>query len=81
VFLGFAFWSEKSSPFAREVTVQYSSVLESVNPPQAERKPRLISFDSGQEFSLENYLAVYKLVEREDLEGYVFDESCLRIPE
>ena len=61
-------------------SVQYSSVLEIVHPPQAERKPRLVSFDSGQEFSLENYLAVYKLVEKEDLEGYVFDESCLGIP-
>jgi hypothetical protein len=61
--------------------MRYSSVLDLVHPPQVESKPRLTSFDSAQEFSLDNYLAVYKLVEREDLEGYVFDEACLRIPE
>jgi hypothetical protein len=66
-----------------EVNVQYLSVLEPVHPPQAEGKPRLTSFDSGQEFSLERLLATYKLVEREDfdLEGYVFDETCLRVPQ
>jgi hypothetical protein len=63
--------------------VQSSSVLDVVHPPQAEGKPRLTSFDSGQEFSLEHLLAVYKLVEREDsrLEGYVFDDTILRVPQ
>jgi len=63
--------------------VQYSSVLDPVHSPQAEGKPRLSSFDSGPEFSLERVLAVYKLVEREDfdLEGYVFDDTILRVPQ
>jgi hypothetical protein len=63
--------------------VQYLSVLDPVYPPRAERKPRLTSFDSGQEFSLERLLAVYKLVESEDfdLEGCLFDESILRVPQ
>lgn len=61
--------------------MQYSPVLDPAHPPQAEGKPRLSSFDSGQEFSLERLLAVYKLVEHEnfDLEGYVFDETCLHV--
>jgi hypothetical protein len=61
--------------------VQYSSVLEPVNRPQATSKPRLTSLDSGQECSLEHWLEVYKLVEKEDfdLRGYVFDDSCLLV--
>jgi hypothetical protein len=57
--------------------------LEPVHPPQAEKRRRVNSFDSGQEFSLERLIATYKLVEREDsdLEGYVFDETLLFIPQ
>jgi hypothetical protein len=59
--------------------MQYSPVLEPVSPVQAESKPRLTSHDSGQECSLEHWLEVYRLVEKEefDLDGYVFDDSCL----
>jgi len=59
--------------------VQYSTVLDPVRRPQAESKPRLKSFDSSHEFSPEHWLEVCKLVEREDfdLDGYVFDDSCL----
>jgi hypothetical protein len=59
--------------------MQNSPVLEPVPTAQAESKPRPMSHDSGQECSLEHLLAVYKLVEKEDfdLEGYVFDDSCL----
>lgn len=59
--------------------MQCSPVMEPVSPVQAEGKPRLTSHDSGQECSLEHLLAVYKLVENEDfdLDGYVFDDSCL----
>lgn len=62
--------------------MQYSTVLEPISPPlQATCKPRLTSLDSGQECSLEHWQEVCKLVEREDfdLEGYVFDEACLRV--
>jgi hypothetical protein len=64
--------------------MQYSAVLEPASRPvQAACKPRLTSLDSGQECGLEHWLEVCKLVEREDsdLEGYVFDETCLRIPQ
>jgi hypothetical protein len=59
--------------------MQNSPVLEPVPTAQAESKPRLTSHDSGQECSLEHLLALYKLVEEEDLDrdGYVFDDSCL----
>ena len=47
-------------------------------PPQAERRPFLVSFDSGHECSLEHWLEVSWLVEHEEdeLDGYVF-EDCL----
>lgn len=63
--------------------MQKSSVLEPVHPPHAKERPRVSSFDSGQEFSLERLIATYKVVEREDsdLEGYVFDETLLFIPQ
>jgi hypothetical protein len=66
--------------------VQYSSVLEPVHLAQAECKPCLTSFDSGQEFSLEHLAEVCKMVEiaaidHRELKGYVFDDSCLRVSE
>lgn len=59
--------------------MQYSPVLEPVSRAQTESKPRLTSHDSGQECSLDHWLEVYRLVEKEDfdLDGYVFDDSCL----
>ncbi|MGA7342994.1 MAG: hypothetical protein WBE72_05520 [Terracidiphilus sp.] len=61
--------------------MQCSPVLEPVSRVQTESKPRLTSHDSGHEFSLDHWLEVYQLVEKEEfeLEGYVFDESCLFI--
>jgi hypothetical protein len=63
----------------------YSVVPDLVAPPQAQGKPRLSSYDSGQEFSLAHWLEVRRLVElaeRDDREskGYVFDDSLL-VPE
>jgi len=45
----------------------------------AETKPRLDSYDSAQEFSLQHLVQLYKLLEIEDyeLDGYVFDDTCL----
>ena len=59
--------------------MQYAPVLDPVRRPQPESKPRLTSFDSGQECSLDHWLEVCKLVEKEDfdLDRYVFDDSCL----
>jgi hypothetical protein len=61
--------------------MQYSSVSEPAIRPQAQNRPRLTSLDSSQECSLEHWLELYKLVEKEDfnLDGYVFDDSCLLI--
>lgn len=54
---------------------------------QEQSKPRLSSFDSGQEFDLAHLAEVCRLVqlaEREDeaheLKGYVFEDSLL-VPE
>ena len=48
---------------------------------QGELKPRLDSYDSGRECSLAHLLELYRLVEVEEheLDGYVFDDSCLRV--
>ncbi len=56
-----------------------SSPSTSSNPPlAAERRPFLVSFDSGHECSLEHWQEVSWLVEHEkdELDGYVF-EDCL----
>jgi len=59
-----------------------SVVPDSIPLPQVQTKPGLSSFDSGQEFSVEHFLEVRRLValaEREDreLKGYVFDDSLV----
>jgi hypothetical protein len=59
--------------------MQYSPTLPPPLPlTLAEHRPFLASFDSGQEFSLDHWLEVSWLVEREqdELQGYVF-EDCL----
>jgi hypothetical protein len=59
--------------------MQYSPTTSSFQPVPAERRPYLVSFDSGHECSLEHWLEVSWLVkheEEEELEGYVF-EDCL----
>ena len=63
----------------------YSSVLEAEISQetvlQTLIRPRLESFDSGQECSLEHLRELYRLVEIEhqEFEGYVFDDSCLHV--
>jgi len=61
--------------------MQHSPVLEPFSHLRSTNRPCLVSHDSGPECSLEHFLAVIKLVEEEraDLDGYVFDESCLSI--
>lgn len=58
--------------------MQYSSAPPSPPPIPAERRPCLVSFDSGHECSLEHWLEVSWLVEHEEdeLSTYVF-EDCL----
>ncbi len=48
---------------------------------QTGNKPYLTSFDSGQEFSLEQLKTLYNLLQSEDeeLDGLVFDDTCLRV--
>ncbi|HXS77244.1 MAG TPA: hypothetical protein VN753_13785 [Terracidiphilus sp.] len=60
----------------------YSVASDPVVSPQAQSKPRLSSLDSEQEFSLEHFLEVRRLIalaEREDreLKGYVFDDALI----
>jgi hypothetical protein len=63
--------------------MQCSPVLDPVLCPQKATRPRLTSYDSGQECSLEHWLGLIKLVEREaqdhDLDGYVFDDACFSV--
>jgi len=74
----------RKSPNPSEVRVPYSNVLEeevfSEDILQSIIKPLPNSFDSAPEFSLEHLRELRKLVEAEDPEmnGYVFDDSCLR---
>ena len=60
----------------------YSLIPDLVAPSQAQSKPILSSYDSGQEFSLVHWLEVRRLVELEERDervskGYVFDDSLL----
>jgi hypothetical protein len=60
----------------------YSVLPDFVVSPQPQGKPKLTSYDSGQECSFAHWLEVRRLVEladREDPEskGYVFDDSLL----
>ena len=65
--------------------MRYSDVLEAEPflqvEMQAETRPHLDSFDSAHECSLAHLLELYRMVEVEDheLDGYVFDDSCLRV--
>ena len=59
--------------------MQYSPTIPEPPPlTNVEHRPFLTSFDSGPEFSLDHWLEVSRLVEREqeELKGYVF-EDCL----
>lgn len=59
--------------------MQYSPALASPQFLHALQRPPLKSLDSGQECSLDHWLEVAWLVEHEEdeLQGYVFDDSCL----
>lgn len=57
----------------------FSTVLEPETFLRGDTKPHLESHDSGHECSLAHLLELYRLVEVEEheLDGYVFDDSCL----
>jgi hypothetical protein len=60
----------------------FPTLSDPVVTPQAQSKPRLSSFDSEQEFSLEHFLEVRRLValaarEDRELKGYVFDDALV----
>lgn len=59
--------------------MQYLAPLQPIQQPLGQARPHLDSHDSSHEFSLNHLLEVITLVEREefDLDGYVFDDSCL----
>ncbi len=59
----------------------YSNVLEAEPTLLMETKPPLDSYDSGRECSLEHLRELFRLldVEDHDLDGYVFDDSSLRV--
>jgi len=70
--------------------VSFPSVLEAKSPQpavkprmesQLQTKPHLESFDSGEECSLAHLVQLYELLEIEDQEvdRYVFDDSCLHV--
>jgi hypothetical protein len=65
--------------------VPYSNILEeeisSDDILQSLLNPLPKSFDSAPEFSFEHLHELRKLVEAEDpeLNGYIFDDSCLRV--
>lgn len=54
-------------------------LLQPTKQPEAQARPRLDSHDCSHEFSLDHLLEVITLVEKEefDVDGYVFDDSCL----
>ena len=59
-------------------------VSDPIHSSQADGKPLLDSFDSGQEFSFEHLANLCRLVERaetedREMDSYVFDDSCLHV--
>ena len=70
----------EENPHRRPI-MQSSSASAYVSQPEAQNKPRLTSFDSGQECSLDHRLEVIRIVEKaeeeDDLYGYVFDDQLL----
>lgn len=60
--------------------MQHTNALVSVPHPATQNKPPLTSFDSGQECSLEHWLEVSCLVEREeldlDIEPLLTEQDC-----
>ena|ERR1035437_1225963 len=63
-------WAQAAQevPFKGGNTMQHSTALASVPHPTTQNKPLLTSLDSGQECSLEHWLEVTCLVEREELD-------------
>ena len=59
--------------------MQHLPLQQPIRQPKANVKPRLFSLDSSHEFHLDPLLKVATLVEKEefDLDGYLFDASCL----
>lgn len=62
-------------PDVLEAEVSVESLL------RVEIRPHLDSFDSGQECSLDHLRELYRLLEAEaqELDGYIFDDTCLRV--
>jgi len=62
--------------------MQSSSILlDSELSREVQNKPRAYFYDSDQECSLQHLLELYTLFETEEheLDGYVFDDTCLRV--
>jgi len=59
--------------------MQNPTALDPINQLQAGNRPCLNSFDSSHDFSVDHWLEVKRLVEREteDTSGYVFEDSLL----
>lgn len=59
--------------------MQHLPIQQPLERPKMKAKPRLDSLDSSHEFSLDHLREVVTLVENEefDLDGYLFDASCL----
>ena len=68
-------------PCPSEVLVPFSTISEAEIFVERKTKPRPDSYDSSPECSLAHLLELYRLVEAEEheMDGYVFDDSCLRV--
>lgn len=63
----------------REVKMQSYPISDNVRRPQAEDKVRLAWFNSDLESSFGRWIETRSFVEKEDLSGYVFDDSLLLV--
>jgi hypothetical protein len=64
--------------FLQEASMDYFSPVASALSPQTRNKPLACSIDSGQECTLDHWIEITWLEEREDdeLAGYLFEDSC-----
>lgn len=60
----------------------YSPVIPIPAPPPVELRPNLVSYDSGRACSIDHWLEITRLVEKEDVElkgylkGYLLEDTC-----
>ena len=61
--------------------MSYCNVLEAESCLHTETKPRLDSYDSGEECSMDHLRELFRLLEVEDhdLDGYLFDDFSLHV--